>query len=84
MFLIISFLLLEGSSRKKRTRGPTLNLGLLGMKLGEKKNQHNSIQKAKLFIMTKGKDFLVIWEHGYDLNTMYISNSKIDIALVKM
>ena len=61
MFLIISFLLLEGSSSKKRTRGLTRNLNLLGMKPDKKKkNQHNSIQKAKLFIMTKGKDFLVI------------------------
>ena len=60
MFLIILFLFLEGSFSKKRTRGPTHNLDLLGMKPGEKKNQHNSIQKAKFFIMTKGKDFLVI------------------------
>ena len=40
MFLIISFLLLEGSSSKKRTRGPMLNLDLLGMKLGKKKSTH--------------------------------------------
>ena len=60
MFLIISFLLLESSSNKKRTRGLTCNLDLLGMKPGEKKNQHNLIQKAKLFSMKKGKDFLVI------------------------
>ena len=40
MFLIISFLLLEGSSSKKRTRGQTRNLDLLGMKLYEKKLTH--------------------------------------------
>ena len=39
MFLIISLLLLIGSSStKKRTRGPTRNLDLLTMKLGEKKS----------------------------------------------
>ena len=38
MFLIISFLLLEGLSNKKRTRGPTHNLDLLGIKLSEKKS----------------------------------------------
>ena len=38
MFLLISLLLLIGSSsRKKRTRGPTRNLDLLSMKPGEKK-----------------------------------------------
>ena len=37
MFLIISFLLLESSSNKKRTRGLTCNMDLLGMKPGEKK-----------------------------------------------
>ena len=37
MFFIISFLLLEGSSRKKRTRDLTHNLDLLGMKPGKKK-----------------------------------------------
>ena len=58
MFLIILFLLLEGSSSKKRTRGPMSNLDLLDMKLG-KKNRHILIQKAKLFIMTTVKDFLV-------------------------
>ena len=83
MFLIISFLLLKGSSSKKRTNDPTRNLDLLGMKHDEK-NQHNSIQKVQLFIMTKGKDFLVIWRHWYDLNTMYPSKCKIDITLVKM
>ena len=51
MFLILLFLLLEGSSSKKRTRGLMRNLDLLDMKLG-KKNQHILIQKAKLFIMT--------------------------------
>ena len=40
MFLIISFLLLEGSSSKKMTRGPTCNLDLLGMKPDEKKSTH--------------------------------------------
>ena len=40
MFLIISFLLLEGSSSKKRKRGPTRNLDLLGMKPSEKKSTH--------------------------------------------
>ena len=40
MFLIISFLLLEGSSSKNMTRGPTRNLDLLGMKPGEKKSTH--------------------------------------------
>ena len=38
MFLIISLLLLEAS--RKRTRGPTHNLDLLGMKPGEKKSTH--------------------------------------------
>ena len=37
MFLIISFLRLEGSSSKKRTCGLTCNLDLLSMKPGEKK-----------------------------------------------
>ena len=83
MFLIISFLLLEGSSSKKRTRGPTRNLDLLGMKPEEKK-QHISIEKAKLFIVTTTKDFLVTWGHWYNLNTMYPSKSKIGITLVKM
>ena len=59
MFLIISLLLLEGSSSKKMTHGPTCNLDLLRMKPDEK-NQHNSIQNVKLFIITKGKYFLVI------------------------
>ena len=40
MFFIISFLLLEGSSSKKRTRGPTCNLNLLGIKPNEKKSTH--------------------------------------------
>ena len=40
MFLIIYFLLLEDSSSKKRTRDPTCNLDLLGMKPGEKKLTH--------------------------------------------
>ena len=40
MFLIISFLLLEGFSSKKRTRDPMHNLDLLGMKPGEKKSTH--------------------------------------------
>ena len=40
MFLIISFLLLEGSSSKTRTHGPTCNLDLLGMKPDEKKSTH--------------------------------------------
>ena len=38
MFLIISFLLLKCSSSKKRTRCPTRNLDLLGMKPDEKKS----------------------------------------------
>ena len=33
-------LTLEGSSSKKRTCGPTRNLGLLGMKLDKKKSTH--------------------------------------------
>ena len=37
MFLIILFLLLEGSFRKKRTCGLTRNMDLLGMKLDKKK-----------------------------------------------
>ena len=40
MFLIISFLVLEGSSSKKRTRGPMRNLNLLGMKPNKKKSTH--------------------------------------------
>ena len=40
MFLIISILLLEGSSSKKRTRGLTHNLDFLGMKPDEKKSTH--------------------------------------------
>ena len=40
MFLIISLLLLEGSSSKKMTHGPMRNLDLLGMKLGEKRSIH--------------------------------------------
>ena len=40
MFLIISLLRLEGSSSKKRTRGPMRNLDLLGMKPIEKKSTH--------------------------------------------
>ena len=39
MFFIISFLLLEASS-KKRTRGSMHNLDLLSMKLYEKKSTH--------------------------------------------
>ena len=43
MFLIISFLLLKGSSSKKRTRDPTRNLDLLGMKHdGKKSTQFNT------------------------------------------
>ena len=38
MFLIISLLLLEGSSRKKRTCGPMGNLDIFGMKLDKKKS----------------------------------------------
>ena len=40
MFLIISFLLLEDSSSKKRTRDPTRNLDLLDMKPDEKNLTH--------------------------------------------
>ena len=44
MFLIISFLHLEGSSSKKRTCDPTHKLDLLGMKPDEKKSTHFSIK----------------------------------------
>ena len=54
MFLIISFLLLEGSSSKKRTRGSTRNLDLLGMKPGEKKStQFNT--KCQVVYHDKGE-----------------------------
>lgn len=47
MFLLISLLLLIGSSSsKKRTRGPTRNLDLLSMKPGEKKNYKIQYQRA--------------------------------------
>ena len=84
MFLLISLLLLIGSSSsKKRTRGLTHNLDLLSMKPGEKK-LHDSIPEGKLFMMEKGKDCQAIWEHWCDLNTMYPSKFKIGIMLVKM
>ena len=84
MFLLISLLLLIGSSSsKKRTRGPTRNLDLLSMKSRGKK-LHNSILEGKLFMMEKGKDYQAIWEHWCDLNTMYPSKFKIGIMLVKM
>ena len=54
MFLIISFLLLKGSSSKKRTCGPTCNLDLLGMKPSEKKI--NTIQyKSQVVYHDKGE-----------------------------
>ena len=40
MFFIISFLLLESPSSKKRTRVLTCNLDLLGMKTGKKKSNY--------------------------------------------
>ena len=85
MFLLISLLLLIGSSSsKKRTRGPTRNLDLLSMKPGEKKKLQDSIPEGKLFMMENGKDCQAIWEHLCDLNTMYPSKFKIGIMLVKM
>ena len=84
MFLLISLLLLIGSSSsKKRTRGPTHNLDLLSMKPREKK-LHDSIPEGKLFMMENGKDCQAIWEHWCNLNTMYPSKFKIGIMLVKM
>ena len=54
MFLIISFLLLEGSSNKKRTRDPMRNLDLLGMKPDEKKStQFNT--KGQVIYHDKGE-----------------------------
>ena len=54
MFLIISFLLLEGSSNKKRTCDPTRNLDLLGMKPDEKKStQFNT--KGQVIYHDKGE-----------------------------
>ena len=84
MFLLISLLLLIGSSSsKKRTRGPTRNLDLLIMKSKEKKLQ-DSIPEGKLFMMENGKDCQAIWEHWCNINTMYPSKFKIGIMLVKM
>ena len=84
MFLLISLLLLIGSSSsKKRTCGPTRNLDLLSMKPREKK-LHDSILEGKLFMMENGKDCQAIWEHWCNLNTMYPSKFKIVIMLVKM
>ena len=84
MFLLISLLLLIGSSSsKKRTRGPTRNLDLLSMKPGKKK-LHDSRPKGKLFMIEKGKDCQAIWEYWCDLNTMYPSKFRIGIMLVKM
>ena len=54
MFLIILFLLLEGSSSKKMTHSPTCNLDLLGMKPGEKKlTQFNT--KGQVVYRDKGE-----------------------------
>ena len=84
MFLLISLLILIGSSSsKKRTHGPTRNLDLLSMKPREKK-LHDSIPEGKLFMMENGKDCQAIWEHWCDLNTMYSSKFRIGIMLVKM
>ena len=59
MFFIISFLPLEGSSSKKKTRGSTCNLDLLGMKPDEKKStQFNT--KGQIIYHDKGERFLVI------------------------
>ena len=84
MFLLISLLLLIGSSSsKKRTRGPTRNLDLLSMKPGEKKTTRFNT-RGQVVYDGKGKDYQAIWEHWYDLNTMYPSKFKIGIMLVKM
>ena len=84
MFLLISLLLLIGSSSsKKMTRGPTRYLDLLSMKPREKK-LYDSIPEGKLFMMEKGKDCQAIWVHWCDLNTMYPSKFRIGIMLVKM
>ena len=56
MFLIISFLLLEGSSSKKRTRGPTRNLNLLGMKPDKKKKKSTQFNtKGQVVYHDKGE-----------------------------
>ena len=63
MFLLISLLLLIGSSSsKKRTRGLTRNLDLPSMK-PRKKKLHNSIPDGKLFMMEDGKDCRAMWGH---------------------
>ena len=78
MFLLISLLLLIGSSSsKKRTCGPTRNLDLLSMKPGEKK-LHDSIPDGKLFMMEDGKDYQAIWGHWCDLNTCTHPSSRLE------
>ena len=85
MFLLISLLLLIGSSSsKKRTRDPRRNLEIYLVLNPGKKKLHDSIPEGKLFMMENGKDCQVIWEHWCDLNTMYPSKFRIGIMLVKM
>ena len=84
MFLLISLLLLIGSSSsKKRTRGPTRNLDLLSMKPRKKKTtQFNT--RGQVVYDEKWEKLLSYMGHWCDLNTMYPSKFKIGIMLVKM